>query len=325
MLDNDTLKTKIALVEQQLAGTEVVMKLLREIRDELKEQSTYHLLMEEIRQLKKSLGDHHIEYADEFEILRESLQGTTWPMAVEPGSVPDSESGKEHRAENIIQFVVTDYLKDLKFLDYGTGEGHVVPAAATQETTISVGYDIKDYGWDRYEQSDKYWLTTEWEKVKQNGPYDVILMFDVLDHAENEDPIQILRKVKDVLKHDGKLYIKCHPWSSKHGTHLYEQDINKAYAHLIFDEVELSRIYGKTGKFTLPVTHPVQTYRDWFKDADWEIDSEYVNKSKIEKFFLKKEFVDRISKHYPKENDFQKYISIDAIDYVLKPKENQIW
>jgi len=326
MLDRDQLTEKMAQIEQTLQTQEMILKTLRDGLAELKEQSVYYYVLEELRQLKKALGQYHIEYPDEFALLKDAVEKGEWPLAADSGSICETEAHKEHRAENIIQFVIVDYLKDRKFLDFGCGEGHTVFAANKQGTNKAIGYDIKPFGWDRFEQDESKLLTTEWNKVVDNGPYDVILMFDVLDHAEMEDPIQLLKKARDVLTKNGKLYVKCHPWSSRHGSHIYEQNVNKAFAHLIFDEVELTRIFGTAGRITLPVTHPIQTYNDWFKDAAWEIESEYVSRTKVEKFFMKKELHDRIAKHYPSEEDkFEKYISIDFVDYVLTPKEYQIF
>ncbi len=326
MLDHSIIKEKMAQIEQALGTQEMILKLLREGLMELKEQSIYYAVFEELRQIKKSMGIAHMEYPDEFDLLKQSIMDSLWPLSIDGGMVVESEPQKQHRAESIVQFVITDYLKDLKFLDFGCGEGHVPFAAAKQEPTLSVGYDRVENGWDRFEQTDTTYLTTDWDKIMSDGPYDVVLLFDVLDHAEGENPIEILGKVRRVLSPDGKVYVKCHPWCSRHGSHLYESGVNKAFAHLIFDDVELTRIFGKAGKLTLPVTHPIHTYHDWFADAEWEIDSEFISTTKVEKFFCKKELLDRIAKHYPQEEDiFEKYISIDFVDYVLKPKAYQVF
>src|SRR3989304_4796332 len=134
MLDRDTLNEKMKQIEQSMQTQEMILKTLREGLAELKEQSVYYFMMEELRQLKKALGQYHMEYPDEFALLKDAVENTNWPLAIEPGSVVESEPQKDHRAENIVQFVITDYLKGLKFLDFGCGEGHVTFAAAKQGT-----------------------------------------------------------------------------------------------------------------------------------------------------------------------------------------------
>ena len=152
MLDRNTLDTKIAEIEQALQGQEMIIKLLREALAELKEQSVCYYLYEELRQLKKALGQHHMEYPDEFNILKSTIEQTDWPLALDNDAIiSDEEPRKEQRAENIVEFVITDYLKDLKFLDFGCGEGHVSNAALKQSPKQSIGYDIKEQGWDRWE------------------------------------------------------------------------------------------------------------------------------------------------------------------------------
>jgi len=325
MFNQEELAVKIAQVESQLQHQEMTVKLLREIRDELREQSVYHQMMEELRQLKRSLGDYHMEYADEFQILRESLEGMNWPLAVEPSVLAETEEAKETLAESIIQFVVTDYLKDLSFLDFGCGEGRVVTSAMKQKPTKSIGFDIIEDKWDRVELEENCLLTTDWNAVAENAPYDIVLLFDVLDHCENETPQEALYKIKNVLALDGKIVVKSHPWCSRHGAHLHKCGLNKAFAHLIFDDVELTRLGYQPPMIVLPVTHPLETYHDWFKDVNLGIESEYVTTSKPENFFHKKEIHDRIAKHYKYDDDFNKYLSVETVDFILKPKSPAIF
>lgn len=188
-----------------------------------------------------------------------------WPEAVSTWNIvdPNLESDKIARATALIEMMIDVPLSGLRFLDFGCGEGHVVKKAMDFGTSFSLGYDIKQQGsldWDSL-------LTTDLEKVKQNAPYDIVLIYDVLDHTEEQTPVEILRIVKELLSDTGKIYIRCHPWCSRHGGHLYEQGLNKAYAHLIFTEDELNQM-GIVLKPNNKVLFPIKTYVDWLNAAN---------------------------------------------------------
>jgi len=65
-----------------------------------------------------------------------------------------------------------------------------------------------------------------------NTKYDFILINDVLDHAA--DPLDMLEQVNKIRNPETKIVVRCHPWTSRHGTHVYKQ-MNKAFLHLIFN------------------------------------------------------------------------------------------
>lgn len=97
-------------------------------------------------------------------------------------------------------------------------------------------------------------------------PHDYILMYDVLDHCVATHPRQVLEQAKAVLAPDGAIIVRCHPWLSRHATHL-GRDFNKAYAHLLFSEGELAAM-GYAGRPTRRDTaSPLETYRSWFTAA----------------------------------------------------------
>ncbi len=230
--------------------------------------------------------------AEDFKKLKELLNSDQWPAAVEPSLICDvsSEQDKEYRAEGILDLIIDISLNGLSFLDFGCGEGHVVEKAALQKPKISVGYDIvQSERWEQWPQNDNMTLTTKWEDVVAKGPYNVILLYDVVDHIE-EDVIEELKKIKEVLSPGGKVFVRCHPWCSRHGTHLYRQ-INKAYIHLVFTEEELKEL-GFFGQKTREVIHPIATYEKWFKKAGFRIPrASTVMREGVNKFFLKNELI----------------------------------
>jgi len=253
------------------------------------------------------------ELDEEFQELKRLLNSEAWPEAVLDFQICDekSEEEKMDRAEGVVDILIDDSLKDKKFLDFGCGEGHMAKYASTQETQVSVGYDIiksenSKFVWE--EKQENFILSTDLEKVKSEGPYDVILIYDVLDHAE--DPVQVLKQAKELLAEKGVIYLRCHPWCGRHGGHLYRQ-INKAFIHLVFTEKELERM-GYKLDFIKKIFYPIAAYDGIIKDADFSKKEPEIDRQTIEEFFSKNEIVkNRILKHFKtkkwdkKEPEFQ--------------------
>jgi len=234
---------------------------------------------------------------NELEKLKSLLESPEWPEAVSKFQVVDmnSEEEKMDRAEGILDILIQEDLKNKKFLDFGCGEGHMAKYGSKQESSFSVGYDIvksdkSKFNWEIEEE--KCILTTDFEKVKEKGPYDVIMIYDVIDHAEN--PEDILSKAKSILSNDGKIYLRCHPWCGRHGGHYYRQ-INKAFVHLVFTEEELNNmeyvLEERNNKILFPIIH----YNNLFKKVQLIKESEDIESQTYEDFFNKNQIVaDRI-------------------------------
>ncbi len=172
---------------------------------------------------------------NDFSQLQDLLKSDKWPEAVLEFQIADdtSEEDKTDRAEGIIDILIEESLEGKRFLDFGCGEGHSVKYSSEENASVSVGYDIKSTGKLPWEQDGKFLLTTEFEKVLDKGPFDIVLIYDVLDHAE--DPMDVLLKASSVLSPTGTIYLRCHPFSSRHGGHCYRK-LNKAFVHLVFSE-----------------------------------------------------------------------------------------
>ena len=223
----------------------------------------------------------------DFGILKELLHSDKWPEAVLEVQIADdnSETDKQERAESIVDLLLPP-LKGKKFLDVGCGEGHVAKYVS-HEASVSVGYDLRKspqscFEWDKKDGS--FFLTTNFSVVESEGPYDTILIYDVLDHLESDDMGAFMTKIKSVLKDDGKIYMRCHPWSGRHGGHLYKK-VNKAFVHLVFTEQEL-KLMGLEPEFNRKALLPLATYHEALESAGLAEEAKpEIDTQEVEPFF----------------------------------------
>jgi 2-polyprenyl-3-methyl-5-hydroxy-6-metoxy-1,4-benzoquinol methylase len=248
-----------------------------------------------------------------------SMKAAKWPAAVNPNLIcaADSESDKVDRANGVVELMIEENLNGKKFLDFGCGEGHIVDVSTKHKTASSVGYDIaKDKNWGN--KSGK--LTTDMDEVESNGPYDIIVLFDVLDHISPYDnldaPKSILTKVSELLSPTGKVYLRCHPWTSRHGTHMYHWK-NKAFAHLVYTEEELNQMNVKIGEPTQKVTTPIATYRNWIEHSGLKVDNERIIKEPVEEFFRSPKVANRIKANVGMDKFPEFQMSVQFVDYIL--------
>lgn len=236
---------------------------------------------------------------------------TDWPDAADQSLICGStEEDKKSRASAIYNLFFHNRLQPgFKFLDYGCGEGHLVERAVLDGAN-AVGYDIVG-DWARWEGLT---LTTDREKVTELGPYNLIAMYDVLDHVM-DDPAAILKDAKTLLAPGGVIVVRFHPWSCRHGTHLWS--LNKRYAHLVFSDAELEQM-GHHGLPTYKVIYPRVTYQQWISAAGLRITWEKtVYEQSGPMFELNPLLKQRLLRHFP--NGFG-YHDIEETfkDYVLE-------
>jgi 2-polyprenyl-3-methyl-5-hydroxy-6-metoxy-1,4-benzoquinol methylase len=235
-----------------------------------------------------------------FEIIKNLLDSDEWPEAVLEFQIADdtSEEEKLDRAEGIVDILVDETLENKKFLDFGCGEGHTCKYTSEQ-THISAGYDITPSGNLKWEDKIQgYILTNDFKKIIEAGPFDIILIYDVLDHAE--DPVGVLKKAKSVLSDNGKIYLRCHPWCGRHGGHMY-REINKAFVHLIIQKEELEQLnkINIKNNFQNKITYPIKTYIDIIEKSNLKIEKQEIETQEIEDFFKNNELIrNRILKNW---------------------------
>lgn len=254
-----------------------------------------------------------IEYND----LKRLLKQEIWPQAIENELIclEEHEDDKLARAAEVCKDVFKTDLTNKKILDFGCGEGHSSYLLATlSDAEIVVGYDIEQ-NFKNFEQVENLLFSNDLQQVYDQDSYDIILAYDVLDHTDDiEKTMQLLKSLK---KETGKIYLRCHPWTSRHATHIYK-DLNKAYAHLIFSEDEFYQMGIKPGN-AVWCNDPINFYKDLFRKNDLKIIQENITTQSFEFFFLTKPAIlKRMKKNLKIEEKLPvDVLEIQFIDYLL--------
>lgn len=334
MLTNQRIEEIIAGIDQYLRKLDSFSTELLEIKATLNElrHSQEKSYMWELQRLRSEMGTlkselqkrglpEITEYESCYREIKSMVQSDVWPKAVEPKSICTNEDMAFQRAQAILDLVIGESLSNKSFLDFGCGEGHVVMRALEQKTKKSIGYDINA---SKFKFNNEF-FTSEFDTVTNAGPFDIILLQDVLDHTEIETPASILDKARSVLSKNGKIFVRNHPWCSRHGSHLYIQ-LNKAFAHLALDESELSRLGGYTNDFTIKLYDPIPIYRKWFSEAGFKVCSEIVITKPVESYFETNNLLrEKLLRHWGGDEVLMKNsLQIEFAEYILEPMLDEI-
>lgn len=238
------------------------------------------------------------------------LNSDEWPEAAPSFLIcSETDEDKFERADGILDYI-NENLKDKKFLDFGCGEGHVVKKAIENGIKAAFGYDIVQSGNLEWENE----LVTDWSIVKSNGPFNFILLYDVLDHVKN--PVETLNQVKEVCNAETKVFVRCHPFTCRHGGHLYRK-MNKAFIHFIFTEEELSEL-GLKVDIIQKTYAPIKDNNKWFSDAGFKVTVSDTITTPVEDFFKNPIFMKKLPIHLYGNNFPEFQMSQQFNDYVLQ-------
>jgi 2-polyprenyl-3-methyl-5-hydroxy-6-metoxy-1,4-benzoquinol methylase len=266
---------------------------------------------------------HKPKVEQSLDVSKKLIADPEWPKAVDEDAVCDIESAEDlmYRGEQIIDNMIDRNLEGVRFLDFGCGDGYVVDAALARGVAEAVGYDIKEKNWNFPEKANR-WYTTEFNDLESRA-YDVILLYDVLDHCEK--PIEVLNRIGMLLAPNGVVYVRCQPWTSRHGGHMWRQ-INKAYIHLAVDDDHLKKLGYKVEPVT-KVLRPLRTYKEWFAQTNFKVKKEDVSTEVLENYFHKDNIKKILHRHWDTErlkepalNDqkINQILEIEFADFVLQ-------
>lgn len=239
-----------------------------------------------------------------------------WPEAIPAmlAKKEPSEREKQKRANMVLDMMIDREVKGLNFLDFGCGEGYVAEQMAQKGVKKSTGYDIElQKGWKDFQHAK---FTHVYNELDRRS-FDIIMLYDVLDHTE--DPEGVMNQVRNLIKPGGAVYVRCHPWTSKHAMHLHTltPELNRAYLHMFLSYEELFELAQQAPMFTRREKNPLEAYHWWFKDFD--IKRERKLEEDVSEFFTVPAFKDLL-KSEQKVEDMQNLLSlmrIQFVDYLL--------
>ena len=225
----------------------------------------------------------------------------------------DNESDKTERADGILEYI-NEEIHGKKVLDFGCGEGHVV-LQANKLGANAWGYDESKTGMHLWDDGDSR-LTTSFDKIKSHAPFDLVILYDVLDHTVN--PVETLKQVHSICHGKTRVWVRCHSWMSRHAGHYY-QKLNKAWIHLVFTDEELKLLHLEP-KVCQKYFFPINTHKSWFANSAFVALTSDISKNDVEPFFSKPEIMRRlpIDKFEHKLPEWQMSQSFN--DYLLQIK-----
>lgn len=245
---------------------------------------------------------------------------SSWPKAVEDSLIIDqnNQESLKYRAVQVMS-VLPMNIKGLNVLDMGCGSGHTAIEMACQAKSVTA-YDINNPASDIKEKiPSNLSFADSLKDVETKGKFDLIVLYDVVDHTKG-DPLELINKCKDLLKEDGVIFLRAHPWVSNTGGHLYETH-NYAYLHLYLTPNEMSKL-GYKLPYNIKVTRPMAVYEDWFKKANLKILSRKIKAQPIKDILKDEQILKRIIQvtwaGKMDEKQAVKILMNDTIDYVLK-------
>ena len=237
--------------------------------------------------------------------LKKLLYSDKWPASIDKARAcgADSDYDKMERAHAILDQCVDRLASGLRVLDFGCGQGHVAYAASLEGASIAVGYDPERQGWPQFPATGNLVLTQDKNILDDYAPFDVIIIHDVLDHAEL--PLEILLEAKELLSRHGRIYVRCHPSSSPHGDHNYSK-LDRAYSHLLLPE------NSRRG-----VIRPLEEYQELFKQVGLLIVHERPVRAPVPQFFRLPVLATMLRDIYNGDDDYEKHLEIETVDYTL--------
>jgi hypothetical protein len=246
--------------------------------------------------------------------IEEVLNDTKWPEAVDPELICGySKEEKQERASDIIDILIDESLEEKSVLDFGTEEGYIAAEFGKRKVKKSVGFDINN----KFLNFTNCVLTDDWDMVEQNGPYDIILAYDVIDHIERIHPVESLILLKSVLSENGKIIVRYHPFTSRHGSHLYKK-INKAFIHLVLNETDLAKATeGEPITSFQKLHYPLTSYKFFAQSAGLEIERESIITKPVDNFFNNEEVSKQIKTTLGINFNPIPQMSLEFVDHVL--------
>lgn len=199
-----------------------------------------------------------------------------WPEAIDQSFICRNKEDELYRAQAIVELLIDEQLIGKRFLDFNLHNNYCADYVYNQKNTL---YSSGLYLQTENKTNDGLLITSNFNEIENYAPYDVILAFDVFNHLT--DDIELwFNKLNKLLAQNGILYLRTHPFSSRHATHFYKED-NKAYIHYC---IECGIYHNK-----------INIDEDYLEKVGFSVISKKNVNQPIEKFFHDKFFFDKIN------------------------------
>ena len=238
-----------------------------------------------------------------------------WPEAVPHFLVASTtDKDQKHRATSVMDMVLDRAIEGANFLDFGCGEGWTT-LEAKKRGANAIGYDLISS--PKWNDMNGPKFVTSLDDV--GSDFDVVMLYDVLDHCM--EPEELMSSIQSRLKKTGVVYVRCHPWTSRHATHLFKQGLNKAYMHMFLSWDEIYELTKQKPMFTRVEKDPIQAYRWWFKN--FKIVKERMTKEPVSDFFKHPDFKTLLTNEQNLLNvdEFLKLMEIQFVDFILQHRQ----
>ncbi len=305
-----------SISEELLRLSNSLHEAMKPIVDSLSDQSNAATKLE--KSLKASFRNTKAssvpasELGDIPDFMREN-----WPLAIPPNCLLNTADQDLITKEKFRALQAAGYILDTvglstitskRILDFGCGKGYITKemAARSSGQSLVVGYDIDDelikqcntdhtpnihrlrirrFTPPHFDNQDETSLqfTIDKQVVESNGPYDLIYIYDVLDQLVGEDPIDVLEWIGSLITPDGFIFVRTHPWTSRHGGNIHET-YNKAYLHLTMTADEFLK-HDMDLPHNLKIVRPLAAYEKWVSESGLKIHHRNSITKKVEAFF----------------------------------------
>lgn len=215
-----------------------------------------------------------------------------WPQAVMAHMIVTNRGAEEKKFRALQIARLLGQFEGKTVLDVGCDEGYIAREIGNQAKKV-VGYDIRQSPTWAKLANGVVSFTSERAEVEANH-YDTIIVYDVLDHLEGDDPVKFMAWLNSLLAPGGRIFVRTHPWTSKHGGHLYEKGHNKAFLHLAMTPDEMAQA-GIDVPASLKLSRPMAAYEHIFSGAGLKIAGRKGHAEPVDPFFSG-ELLERIIK-----------------------------
>lgn len=244
--------------------------------------------------------------------LRYEIKKDTWPEAESPKLTQSQKSMK------LFGELISTPVKNKNILEFGCCDCELSSLLKSKfGAKTVVAFRLEDcQSTDTNLLDPNVIFTDKFRVAQQIAPFDIIILNDVIDHLEK--PVFWIKQLAKMLsKETGRMFVRCHPWLSRNGTHLSEQ-MNKAFLHLMLSDDELGTL-GVSNKFTRKITDGMDSYKRFFEESNLKILNHKFYTKSIEVSFLKNQVIlERIKKFTKIDKNLLEKLEVEFIDFELK-------